>query len=115
MKTAHDKNEIASCIGCGCNDLHACFDEAAGTPCSWVRLDLGVQLGVCSVCKDHVARWDAGDRTRAIPDGDAAGGMSFLMSEFMPLLSESVSQEDNKKVYIVDIGPSYVGFIGEGP
>lgn len=119
MKTAHDKTEIASCIGCGCDDLHACFDEVSGTPCSWVRLDRSVQLGVCSVCKEHVARWDAGDRARIIQAGDAADslgrGMSLLTSDLLSLFPESVPPESDKKVYIVDIGPSYVGYVGEGP
>jgi hypothetical protein len=48
---------IAQCIGCGCHDLHAC---AGG--CSWLRVDYGARVGVCSQCRPHLARWDAGDR-----------------------------------------------------
>jgi hypothetical protein len=118
MKTARDKTETASCIGCGCDDLHACFDELAGTPCSWVRLDRSVELGVCSVCMDHVARWDAGDRVRATTAGDTADsrgcGMSLLTSDLISLFPDSASPDDNKQVYIVDIGPSYVGLIRDG-
>lgn len=55
---------IATCIGCGCDDDHACVDPFE-EPCCWIRLDRKVGLGVCSCCGDHVARWDAGDRTPA--------------------------------------------------
>lgn len=64
---AEDEYEVATCIGCGCDDNHACWDEAAGNPCGWIRLDRSVGLGVCSCCLDHVARWDSGDREIAVP------------------------------------------------
>lgn len=53
--------DIAECIGCGCDDLRACCNEAGGDPCSWLRVDALVGKGVCSSCPDHLARWDAGD------------------------------------------------------
>lgn len=59
--------EISTCIGCGCDDNHACFDEIAGQPCSWIRVDRGAGLGVCSACPDHVERWDKGDQEIAVP------------------------------------------------
>lgn len=49
---------VAVCIGCGCDDMHACEEG-----CWWLRVDRDVQLGVCSSCEGDVARWDAGDRT----------------------------------------------------
>jgi hypothetical protein len=50
------------CIGCGCDDYHACVD-ALEQPCSWVRVDPAAGLGVCSACpKADVARWDRGNR-----------------------------------------------------
>jgi hypothetical protein len=58
---------LATCIGCGCDDLHACFDEAAGQPCSWLAVDYGAGLGVCSACPEHLERWQAGDRSIAVP------------------------------------------------
>ena len=62
------KNEgIAICIGCGCDDNHACWDDARDNPCCWVRLDRAAGLGVCSACPEHEARWDQGDRTVAVP------------------------------------------------
>lgn len=48
---------VAVCIGCGCDDMHACAEG-----CWWLRVDRKVQLGVCSSCEVDVPRWDAGDR-----------------------------------------------------
>ncbi len=53
---------IASCIGCACTDRHACHDENAGGPCSWLEVDYEVGRGVCSCCADQLERWNAGDR-----------------------------------------------------
>jgi hypothetical protein len=51
------------CIGCGCDDEHACTDEGTWLPCSWTRQDPLAGVGVCSVCPASVeARFDAGDR-----------------------------------------------------
>ncbi len=58
---------VSTCIGCGCDDYHACWDEEAEQPCSWIRLDLDAGLGVCSTCLEHADRWDAGDTTLAVP------------------------------------------------
>lgn len=55
---------IASCIGCGCTDHAACLNRQTGEPCWWIRVDRPSGLGVCSECAQHVARWNAGDRTR---------------------------------------------------
>lgn len=60
---------LATCIGCGCNDLHACFDEVAEGPCSWLVVDYAAGLGVCSACPDELGRWQAGDRSVAVPVG----------------------------------------------
>lgn len=54
---------IATCIGCGCDDFHAC---APG--CYWLRVDYAEGKGVCSECEHHVDAWDRGDRTpHAVP------------------------------------------------
>ena len=58
---------IAHCIECGCHDYAACHDEVSGGPCSWLAVDYTAKVGVCSACPDGVARWDAGDRTLAVP------------------------------------------------
>lgn len=49
---------IASCIECGCDDLHACEGG-----CFWERVDYESGLGVCSECAHRVADWDRGDRS----------------------------------------------------
>jgi len=49
--------KLPVCIGCGCDQLHACD---AG--CYWVRIDKVAGAGVCSECPTHVGRFDAGDR-----------------------------------------------------
>ncbi len=58
---------IAICIGCGCDDLHACWDDAVEAPCTWLAVDRAEGLGVCSVCHGHLERWNAGDRQIALP------------------------------------------------
>ncbi len=58
---------LSNCIGCGCDDLHACYDEESDDACHWVCLDADAGLGICSACKDHIDRWDAGDREVAVP------------------------------------------------
>jgi len=57
----HESQAIATCVGCGCDDYHACVDEASFQPCSWLRLDRESLRGVCSQCQQYVARWDNGD------------------------------------------------------
>jgi hypothetical protein len=54
-------NELATCISCGCDDLHAC-----GAGCYWVRVDRGAGIGVCSECQRHVTRYDAGNRKLSV-------------------------------------------------
>jgi hypothetical protein len=50
--------KLATCIGCGCNDLHAC-----PSGCSWLRLDREAGVGVCSECEGMVEKWDNGVRS----------------------------------------------------
>lgn len=57
---------IAYCIGCACDDNHACLDHERGEPCHWVRVDYEEGLGVCSACKDFAADWDAGHRSMKV-------------------------------------------------
>lgn len=51
------EGQLAVCIGCGCDDNHACPGG-----CSWLRVDRDAGLGVCSNCSEAAASWDAGDR-----------------------------------------------------
>ncbi|MEO8101918.1 MAG: hypothetical protein ABI790_05295 [Betaproteobacteria bacterium] len=52
--------QIASCIGCGCHDNHACLTDRG--PCHWLRVDYRKGQGVCSACQQYIASWDVGDR-----------------------------------------------------
>lgn len=58
---------IDTCIGCGCTDTQACYDDANDAACHWLRVDLHAGLGVCSCCKELVEAWDAGDRQIRVP------------------------------------------------
>lgn len=53
---------IAVCIGCGCDDNHAC-----PFGCYWLRVDYQDGKGVCSECDEHCEAWDRGDRTSRAP------------------------------------------------
>lgn len=52
---------LAFCIGCGCDDLHACVDD--DEPCYWLAVVYPAGRGVCSCCEAHLARWNAGDHS----------------------------------------------------
>jgi len=58
---------IATCIGCGCTDTQACYDDEADAGCHWERLDRRAGLGVCSCCKEVIEAWDQGDRQIRVP------------------------------------------------
>lgn len=53
------------CIGCGCEDLHACID-AHGRPCAWLRVDRVASQGVCSECTAFVFTWDIQERPNSL-------------------------------------------------
>lgn len=52
---------LAKCIGCGCDDLHAC--QTFGEVCFWLVVDRGGGVGVCSHCSSELHRWRLGDRS----------------------------------------------------
>jgi hypothetical protein len=58
------KKVLCVCIGCGCDDLHACRtagflgDEA----CCWLLQSADRKLGVCSSCPSEAGRFKKGDR-----------------------------------------------------
>lgn len=62
-----EQTESSTCIGCGCTDVRAC--QGASGPCHWLRVDRRIGRGVCSECAEHVARWDAGERTSGAMGG----------------------------------------------
>lgn len=69
VRTARLLNR-AICVGCGCDDFNACWDDAHDSPCFWLRVDYPAGLGVCGACPEHAAGWDAGDRTVNVPIDD---------------------------------------------
>jgi hypothetical protein len=42
---------VVVCIGCACDDLHAC-ETAAGGACYWVAVDHKRHVGICSECAE---------------------------------------------------------------
>lgn len=65
---------IATCIGCGCDDRHACRPEG----CYWLRVDYKAGAGVCSQCESFVNAWDAGVRVRKFQPSNGTVGSAFL-------------------------------------
>lgn len=53
---------ISTCIGCGCDDEHACMDKSSDNPCYWLKVDRNELKGLCSCCPEHLERWNSGDR-----------------------------------------------------
>jgi len=60
---------LAHCIGCGCHEMAACWDEASGQACHWLAIDRRAGKGVCSACQGELERWLAGERSFAGPKG----------------------------------------------
>ncbi len=48
--------EVATCIGCGCTDDHAC-DTVLG-PCFWIKVDYKAGIGVCSECGHKLEEYE---------------------------------------------------------
>lgn len=67
--TSNASPSIATCIGCGCTDYHACYDARNGCSCHWLAIDYTIGKGICSCCDDHLERWKKGDREVAVPSG----------------------------------------------
>lgn len=65
---------IATCIGCGCDDNHACRPGG----CFWVRVDYKAGVGVCSQCEEFTAAWDAGVRVRRYRPSNGTIAHNFL-------------------------------------
>lgn len=60
-----DQESVATCVGCGCDDQRACWNDEEGQACSWLRVDRNTARGVCSTCPEHIERWDAGNTAQA--------------------------------------------------
>lgn len=56
------KAPLCVCIGCGCDDQHACPD-LFGDPCGWFVQSGTRKLGVCTQCGSHLKRWTQGQRS----------------------------------------------------
>ncbi len=46
-------SQVATCVGCGCNDFRACVSG-----CYWLRVNYVEHKGVCSQCGAQVKAWD---------------------------------------------------------
>jgi hypothetical protein len=66
--------EIAVCIGCGCDDNHAC-EGIFLDPCHWLRVDRTTGKGVCSECAGKLEEWDA------LYQGNPGGGLKEALVE----------------------------------
>lgn len=64
------------CVGCGCDDDHACPPT-----CSWLRVDSDNEIGVCSSCSHLVEGWDRGEREISDAAMDAAIARSYAGAE----------------------------------
>lgn len=53
---------VCQCIGCGCDDNHACAD-LLGDPCGWLIKSNSGRLGVCTQCPLTFNAWRHGRRT----------------------------------------------------
>lgn len=42
---------VATCIGCGCDDERACLDYSDAEPCHWLKVNRVSQKGICSNCE----------------------------------------------------------------
>ncbi len=51
------ETQIATCIGCGCDDEHACVDVFHDA-CHWLKVDYEKGIGVCSQCRRYLKKWD---------------------------------------------------------
>lgn len=58
--------DVATCIGCGCDDDHACMQG-----CGWLRVNRHIGRGVCTSCPDKLRTWDEGEYSLPPARGDA--------------------------------------------
>lgn len=67
MDDQHEAHVMHHCIGCGCDEEHACNTD--GLPCQWLRVDDVLGTGICSnpACELLTRRWDEVDHTSGEP------------------------------------------------
>ena len=118
--------KIATCIGCGCDDLHACVEEvgaflletpkkvAAMEACHWLRLDRDAGLGVCSACPGSVGRWDAGERAPTEPCLICQpAARAALDPEVRALVEELIAEYPPDRVPGIPCWNCFAGYTGE--
>lgn len=95
---------LATCIGCGCDDNHACVGEGLDSACSWVRLDREAGLGVCSACPGgDVSRWDAGGRTIRALESIAGNWRHFERVDIAPEAPE-IQRKEMRRAFNAGVG-----------
>lgn len=67
-------SEVAVCIGCGCDDNHACRPGS----CWWLQVDYSAGVGVCSNCGEFVNAWNSGVRVRKFQPSNGTVGSAFI-------------------------------------
>jgi hypothetical protein len=55
------KQILCVCIGCGCDDQHAC-EDLLGDPCGWIYQSGTGKRGVCTQCPTYARPWSKGER-----------------------------------------------------
>lgn len=90
---------IATCIGCGCDDHHACQPEG----CYWLRVDYAAGVGVCSECNDAVQAWDNGIRVRIQPGMLNAQRPTVRDKDIIKLVSLEIAKQIYKGVVAGDM------------
>jgi hypothetical protein len=55
------KKILCVCVGCGCDDEHAC-EDLLGDACGWLCQSASRKRGVCTQCPAYVKAWTKGDR-----------------------------------------------------
>ncbi|GKW29484.1 hypothetical protein AB6D34_18250 [Pectobacterium brasiliense] len=53
IKKITEITAITTCVGCGCDDNHACVNEYHEV-CHWLRVNRNTGLGVCSQCAEFI-------------------------------------------------------------
>jgi len=83
MRRAPKKPVLCQCIGCGCDDLHAC-EDLIGTPCGWAVRSQSGRLGVCTQCPTALVLWKRGKRYFTVRAKEAIAARKILEKASRP-------------------------------